>query len=75
MDTPEEPIQFKQEIMPFIRIYLSCGLKNHDLLEADEIINFLNSNDKSMQDHIKELIDLGMFNLYVCSFDSTLKVI
>jgi hypothetical protein len=64
-----------EEIMPFLRIYLSAGKENHDMLDCDEIVDFLSSDNRSISETIKQLIDKGMVNVYACSFNDTLKVL
>lgn len=63
-----------ENIMPFIRIYVSAGTEDHDMLDVEEIMNFLTSQNRSINDTIKHLIDQGMSNVYACSFDKTIKV-
>ena len=65
---------FTEDIMPFLRIYISAGREDHDLLEVDEMVDFLTSEKRSINDTIKELIDQGMANVYVSSFNKTVKV-
>ena len=65
---------FTDNIMPFLRIYISAGREDHDLLEVDEMVDFLTSEKRSINDTIKELIDQGMANVYVSSFNKTVKV-
>lgn len=64
-----------EHIMPFLRIYVSAGKKDHDLLDLDELINWMTSENKSINDTIKELLDQGMVNVYACSFHRTMKVL
>ena len=65
---------YEEEVLPFIRIYISYGKKNNDLLELDQVLSFL-SQDDSPASHVKDLIDKGMFNLYACCFDKVTKVL
>lgn len=65
---------YTDSIMPFLRIYVSAGREDHDLLEIEEVIEFLTSEKRSINDTIKELMDKGMANVYACSFNRTLKV-
>lgn len=65
---------YVDNIMPFLRIYVSAGRENHDMLELDEMIDFLSSENRSINETIKDLIDKGMLNVYVCSFNRTTKV-
>ena len=61
-------------IMPFLRIYISAGREDHDLLDVEEVVDWLTSDNKSINDTIKELIDKGMLNVYACSFNRSVKV-
>jgi hypothetical protein len=61
-------------IMPFLRIYISAGKEDHDLLDVDEVVDWLTSENKSINETIKELIDKGMLNVYACSFNRSVKV-
>lgn len=63
-----------ENIMPFLRIYISAGTEDHDMLSIEEVVNFLTSENRSINDTIKHLIDQGMSNVYACSFDKTIKV-
>jgi hypothetical protein len=63
-----------ETIMPFLRIYVSAGLEDHDMLEIEEVVEFLTSENRSVNDTIKHLIDQGMANVYACSFNRTTKV-
>lgn len=64
-----------ESIMPFLRIYISAGRQNHDMLEVEEVVDFLSSENKSINETIKDLIDNGMLNIYACSFNNTIKVL
>ena len=64
-----------ESVMPFLRIYISCGKQNHDLLEMDEIVDFLTSENRSINETIKYLIDRGMANVYASSFSGSVKVL
>ena len=61
-------------IMPFLRIYISAGREDHDLLDVEEVVDWLTSDNKSINETIKELIDKGMLNVYACSFNRSVKV-
>jgi hypothetical protein len=65
---------YTDSIMPFLRIYVSAGREDHDLLEIEEVVEFLTSEKRSINDTIKELMDKGMANVYACSFNRTMKV-
>lgn len=65
---------YTEEIMPFLRIYISAGKEDHDLLEIEDVVQFLTSENRSINETIKHLIDNGMANIYACSFNKTMKV-
>ena len=65
---------YTDSIMPFLRIYVSAGREDHDLLDVDEVVDWLTSENKSINETIKELIDKGMLNVYACSFNRSVKV-
>lgn len=64
-----------ESLMPFLRIYVSGGRQNHDLLDVEEIVNFLTSENRSVNETVKYLIDQGMANVYASSFNRTVKVL
>ena len=64
-----------EKVIPFIRIYISAGLEDHDLLDVEDIVDFLTSNNMSINDTIKNIIDKGMVNVYACSFNKVVKVL
>ena len=64
-----------ETIMPFLRIYLSAGKENHDMLDTEEIVEWLSANNDSITDTIKRLLDKGIVNVYACSFNDTMKVL
>ena len=44
------------------------------MLELEQVLSFL-SQDGGPANHIKDLIDKGMFNLYACCYDKVTKVL
>ena len=64
-----------EKVITFIRIYISAGLEDHDLLDVEDIVDFLTSNNMSINDTIKNIIDKGMVNVYACSFNKVVKVL
>jgi hypothetical protein len=70
----DEDKDYQEEVLPFIRVYISYGKKNNDLLELEQVLSFL-SQDGGPANHIKDLIDKGMFNLYACCYDKVTKVL
>lgn len=71
----DEIISYTTDIMPFLRIYVSAGTEDHDLLDIEEIIEWLSSENSSISETIKDLLDKGLVNVYACSFNRTLKVL
>lgn len=63
-----------ESIMPFLRIYVSAGKENHDLLDIPDLVEWLTSDNCSISDTIKRCIDQGMINVYACSFNQSVKV-
>ena len=63
-----------ETIMPFVRIYVSAGTEDHDMLEIEDVIEFLTSENRSVNETVKHLIDQGIANVYACSFNKTTKV-
>lgn len=63
-----------QSIMPFLRIYVSAGKEDHDMLDIPDIVDWLTSDNCSINESIKRLLDKGMVNVYACSFDKSVKV-
>lgn len=75
MSDNEDNILREEQVIPVMRIYVSYVKENQDMLDVPEIINLLFQNNKSPSEHIKELIDKGMINIYACCFNQTVKVI
>jgi DNA-binding MarR family transcriptional regulator len=63
-----------ETIIPFLRIYISAGKENHDLLEVEDIVDWLTSDNCSITESIKRLLDKGMINVYACSYNRSVKV-
>lgn len=61
-------------VIPYVRIYLSFGKQNHDMLELPEIMNLL-TQDGSPTEKIKEFLDNGMVNIYACNFNTVAKIL
>ena len=70
----DDKLPYEEEVVPFIRVYISYGKKNNDMLDLEAVLSFL-SQDDGPASHIKDLIDKGMFNLYACCFDKVTKVL
>ena len=71
----EDDGSYTDSLMPFLRVYISAGKENHDMLDIDELIVFLSSEGRSISETIKHIIDYGMVNVYACSFNETIKVL
>ena len=67
-------IEITEKVIPYVRIYLSVGRENHDLLSIEEIMVMLSQESASPNEKIKEFMDAGMVNIYVCSYDKVAKV-
>ena len=70
----DNKLPYEEEVLPFIRVYISYGKKNNDMLDLEQVLSFL-SQGNGPASHIIELIDKGMFNLYACCFDKVTKVL
>lgn len=70
----EDKTSYDEEVIPLVRIYLSYAKKNSDVLSVDEI-NRLLSQAGGPANHLKELIDKGIINIYACCFDQVMKVL
>jgi hypothetical protein len=68
-------IEITEKVIPYVRIYLSVGRENHDLLSIEEMMGLLSQESASPNEKIKEFMDAGMVNIYVCSYDKVAKVI
>jgi hypothetical protein len=75
MDEEEDFIISEEGVIPYVRIYITVGKANHDMLEIDEIIDALTQDNKSPSENIKDIIDKGMVNIYACTFNETVKVL
>jgi len=69
----EKEESFKEEIIPSVRIYVSITNLENDQLEIPEIMDI--AGEKGISEFIRELIDNGHINVYLCCFDKVMKVI
>lgn len=70
-----ENIEITERVIPYLRIYMSVGKENHDLLSIEEMIDLLSQDSASPNEKIKEFLDKGIVNIFVCSYDKIAKVI
>ena len=70
-----EEVLIGEKVVPYVRIYISAGRENHDLLNVEEIMILLSSEFASPSEKVKEFIDRGMVNIFACSYDKVLKVL
>jgi hypothetical protein len=75
MNDDEETFIVEEGVVPYVRIYISAGKANHDMLEIHEIMQVLTQDNKSPSENIKDIIDKGMVNIYATSFNTTVKVL
>ena len=76
MDEEEDFIELAEEgVIPYLRIYISVGKQNHDMLEIHEILQVLTQDGKSPSENIKDMMDNGMVNIYATSFNQVVKVL
>jgi len=61
-------------VIPYVRIYLSFGKQNHDMLELPEVMSLL-TQDGSPTEKVKEFLDQGMVNVYACTFNNVVKIL
>ncbi len=66
---------YTKRVIPVIRVYISYLQENNDMLDLEEVIEALSSNNMSPAENIKSYIEQGMVNIYACSFNQTKKVI
>jgi len=76
MDEDDDIIEIAEEgVIPYVRIYISVGKQNHDMLDIHEIMQVLTQDGKSPSENIKDIIDKGMVNIYATSFNQCVKVL
>jgi hypothetical protein len=75
MNDDEETFIVEEGVVPYVRIYISAGKANHDMLEIHEIMQVLTQDNKSPSENIKDIIDKGMVNIYATYFNTTVKVL
>ena len=75
MDDNIEEIEIGVEVVPYIKILISVGRENHDMLTLLEISNLLTQDGASPTENIKEFMNKGMVNIYACEYDKVAKIL
>jgi hypothetical protein len=75
MDDNIEEIEIGEKVVPYIKILISVGRENHDLLTIPEISNLLTQDGASPTENIKEFMNKGMVNIYACEYDKVAKIL
>jgi hypothetical protein len=66
---------YTKRVIPVIRVYISYLQEDNNMLDLEEAIEALSSNNMSPAENIKRYIEQGMINIYACSFNQVKKVI
>jgi hypothetical protein len=74
-DDDIEEIDIGEQVVPYIRILISVGRENHDMLTIDEIEDLLTQDGASPTENIKLFMDKGMLNIYACEYDKVAKIL
>lgn len=75
MDDNIEEIAIGEKVVPYIKILISVGRENHDMLTLLEISNLLTQDGASPTENIKEFMNKGMVNIYACEYDKVAKIL
>ena len=75
MDEDIEEIEIGEKVVPYIKIMISVGRENHDMLTIPEISNLLTQDGASPCQNIKNFMDKGMVNIYACEYDKVAKIL
>ena len=75
MDENIEEIAIGEKVVPYIKILISVGRENHDMLTIPEISNLLTQDGASPTENIKEFMNKGMVNIYACEYDKVAKIL
>lgn len=70
-----EELVIGEQVIPYIKILISVGRENHDLLSIPEISNLLTQDGASPTENIKTFLDKGMVNIYACEYDKVAKIL
>ena len=74
-DDDIEEIEIGEQVVPYIKILISVGRKNHDMLSIPEISNLLTQDGASPTQNIKNFMDQGFVNIYACEYDKVAKIL
>jgi len=70
-----EEIEIGEQVIPYIKILISVGRENHDMLSIPEISNLLTQDGASPTQNIKKFMDQGFVNIYACEYDKVAKIL
>lgn len=70
-----EEVEIGEQVIPYIKILISVGRENHDMLAIPEISNLLTQDGASPTENIKRFLDKGMVNIYACEYDKVAKIL
>ena len=70
-----EEVEIGEQVIPYIKILISVGRENHDMLAIPEISNLLTQDGASPTENIKKFLDKGMVNIYACEYDKVAKIL
>ena len=75
MDDNIEEIEIGEKVVPYIKILISVGRENHDMLTIPEISLLLTQDGASPTENVKQFLDKGMVNIYACEYDKVAKIL
>lgn len=75
MDDNTEEIEIGEKVVPYIKILISVGRENHDMLTIPEISLLLTQDGASPTENVKQFLDKGMVNIYACEYDKVAKIL
>ena len=75
MDDNIEEIAIGEKVVPYIKILISVGRENHDMLTIPEISLLLTQDGASPTENVKQFLDKGMVNIYACEYDKVAKIL
>ena len=75
MNDDIEEIEIGEQVIPYIKILISVGRENHDMLSIPEISNLLTQDGASPTQNIKNFMDQGFVNIYACEYDKVAKIL
>jgi hypothetical protein len=75
MNDDIEEIVIGEQVVPYIKILISVGRANHDMLTIPEISNLLTQDGASPTQNVKQFMDKGFVNIYACEYDKVAKIL